>query len=229
MPLPGKLSNGLTNTIYLDRVKHFQQVQQLKEQEELRLFQSHEATSSASSSSNPGLNPLWVPVSSVPEPTSYSLTCECFFLTARVLNLELMKAFSDYNVFGRQRLLHQKDLSILILLRGVGAPPDLENRISDAQASVDRLLQEQYCYDTQLVKDHALIQSALRFYRLMIIRLVGLTEGFKMPLPIPCPMEFASMPGHFIEDCLDILVLAPQIHAQAITSDRVKGPSKSLT
>ncbi|CAM6081526.1 unnamed protein product [Calypogeia fissa] len=119
-----------------------------------------------------------------------------------------MKAVSDYNLLVRQRLLHQKDLSVLTSrsLRGVGAPRDWEMRICAAQASVDRLVQEQYCYDAQLLKDPALIQSAL-----MVIRLVGLTGGFKMPLPVSCPMEFASMPEHFIEDCLDLLILAPRI------------------
>jgi ubiquitin conjugation factor E4 B len=47
---------------------------------ENRLVQSQEATSSGRSG----------------EKSKYSFICECFFMTARVLNLGLLKAFSDF-------------------------------------------------------------------------------------------------------------------------------------
>ena len=46
---------------------------------ENRLLQSQEATSSGSS-----------------DKTKYPFICECFFMTARVLHLGLLKAFSDF-------------------------------------------------------------------------------------------------------------------------------------
>jgi len=52
------------------------------------------------------------------------------------------------------------------------------------------------------LKDGALIQHALSFYRLMLVWLVNLVGGFKMPLPLTCPKEFASMPEHFVEDAM---------------------------
>lgn len=59
---------------------------------ENRLLQSQEATSSgsgASGSSNAK------PASSGDKP-KYPFICECFFMTARVLHLGLLKAFSDF-------------------------------------------------------------------------------------------------------------------------------------
>jgi ubiquitin conjugation factor E4 B len=47
---------------------------------EKRLQESQEASSSGSNNASP----------------KYSFICECFFMTARVLNLGLLKAFSDY-------------------------------------------------------------------------------------------------------------------------------------
>ncbi|XVF60552.1 hypothetical protein PTKIN_Ptkin08bG0057000 [Pterospermum kingtungense] len=41
--------------------------------------------------------------------------------------------------------------------------------------------------------------------------LVGLVGGFKMPLPSTCPMEFASMPEHFVEDAMELLIFASRI------------------
>ena len=60
-------------------------------------------------------------------------------------------------------------------------------------------------------QDGTLIQSALSFYRLMVVWLVGLVGGFKMPLPSSCPMEFASMPEHFLEDAMELLIFASRI------------------
>lgn len=45
----------------------------------------------------------------------------------------------------------------------------------------------------------------------MVVWLVGLVGGFKMPLPSTCPMEFASMPEHFVEDAMELLIFASRI------------------
>lgn len=62
-----------------------------------------------------------------------------------------------------------------------------------------------------LLKDGALFQRALAFYRLMVVWLVDRVGGFKMPLPSKCPMEFACMPEHFVEDVMDLLLFAYRI------------------
>lgn len=41
-----------------------------------------------------------------------------------------------------------------------------------------------------------------------LVRLIG---GFKMPLPSICPMEFACMPEHFVEDGMELLIFASRI------------------
>lgn len=45
----------------------------------------------------------------------------------------------------------------------------------------------------------------------MVVWLVGRIGGFKMPLPQPCPMEFACMPEHFVEDVMELLIFASRI------------------
>lgn len=54
--------------------------------DENRYLQSQEATSSGSNISGPLSG----------EKSKYTFICECFFMTARVLNLGLLKAFSDF-------------------------------------------------------------------------------------------------------------------------------------
>lgn len=77
-----------------------------------RLSQSQQATSSGSNISQPSnLKPTG-------EKIKYTFICECFFMTARVLNLGLLKAFSDYKhlvqVIGCAYLFADKDYHTLI-------------------------------------------------------------------------------------------------------------------
>ena len=61
------------------------------------------------------------------------------------------------------------------------------------------------------MQDVDLLQAALAFYKLMVVWLAGLLGGFHMPLPSVCPMEFASMPEHFVEDSMELLLFASRI------------------
>lgn len=45
----------------------------------------------------------------------------------------------------------------------------------------------------------------------MVVWLVGMVGGFKMPLPATCPEEFACMPEHFVEDAMELLIFASRI------------------
>ena len=45
----------------------------------------------------------------------------------------------------------------------------------------------------------------------MLVWLVGLVGDFRLPLPSPCPMEFACMPEHFVEDAMELLIFASRI------------------
>lgn len=62
-----------------------------------------------------------------------------------------------------------------------------------------------------LLQDVNLLQEALAYYRLMVVWLASLVGGFRMPLPAQCPMEFASMPEHFVEDAMELLLFASRI------------------
>uniref|UniRef100_A0A5B7AFM7 Putative ubiquitin conjugation factor E4 n=1 Tax=Davidia involucrata TaxID=16924 RepID=A0A5B7AFM7_DAVIN len=63
---------------------------------ENRLLQSQEATSSGNYAGGPSPLQSNKPMSSCSEKAKYPFICECFFMTARVLNLGLLKAFSDF-------------------------------------------------------------------------------------------------------------------------------------
>lgn len=63
---------------------------------ENRLLASQEATSSGNASGGPSILHHNSPISSSSDKARYPFICECFFMTARVLNLGLLKAFSDF-------------------------------------------------------------------------------------------------------------------------------------
>ncbi|ONK60080.1 uncharacterized protein A4U43_C08F13970 [Asparagus officinalis] len=132
-------------------------------------------------------------------------------MTARALNLGLMKALSDFKHIVQDLSRHEDDLSTYKAMRDQGATPQLEENIKRLEKIIEILSQQKLCYEAQILRDGALLQRALSFYRLMVVWLVSLVGGFKMPLPSNCPMEFACMPEHFIEDSMDLLIFTSRI------------------
>ncbi|KAI5558920.1 hypothetical protein POPTR_017G089600v4 [Populus trichocarpa] len=170
-------------------------VSALSSDEENRLLQSQEASSSGNSG----------------EKAKYSFICECFFMTARVLNLGLLKAFSDFKHLVQDISRCEDTLSTFKALQKQTPSPQLQLDIDRLEKEIELYSQEKLCYEAQILRDGALIQHALSFYRLMLVWLVNLVGGFKMPLPLTCPKEFASMPEHFVEDAMELLIFASRI------------------
>ncbi|CAN6574695.1 unnamed protein product [Malus baccata var. baccata] len=168
---------------------------------ETRLLQSQEATSSGNS----------VNVKPNSEKAKYSFICECFFMTARVLNLGLLKAFSDFKHLVQDISRSEDTLTTLKAMQGQTSSPQLEIDIARLEKEIESYSQEKLSYEAQILRDPTVIQSALTFYRLMVVWLVRLVGGFKMPLPSTSPTEFASMPEHFVEDAMELLIFASRI------------------
>ncbi|XP_043723166.1 probable ubiquitin conjugation factor E4 [Telopea speciosissima] len=182
-----------------------------KSDDENRLLQSQEATSSGSSAGGPLLFSNARPMSSCGGKPKYSFICECFFMTARVLNLGLLKAFSDFKHLVQELSRCEDTLSTLKAMQGQTPSPQLVLDIARFEKDIESYTQEKLCYEAQMLRDEALLQRGLTFYRLMVVWLVSLLGGFKMPLPSSCPMEFACMPEHFIEDAMELLIFSSRI------------------
>ncbi|KAL3525886.1 hypothetical protein ACH5RR_014258 [Cinchona calisaya] len=178
---------------------------------ENRLLHSQEATTSASNAGGPSILHNSKPMSSCTENTKYSFICECFFMAARVLNLGLLKAFSDFKHLVQDISRCEDTLSTMKAMEGPAPSPQLQQDISRLEKQIELYSQEKLCYEAQILRDGGLLQRALSFYQLMVVWLVGLVGGFKMPLPSTCPMEFAAMPEHFVEDAMELLIFASRI------------------
>ncbi|KAM0865296.1 hypothetical protein ACQ4PT_043365 [Festuca glaucescens] len=140
---------------------------------------------------------------------SFSFICECFFMTARILNMGLMKALADFKHLSQDLAGYEDDLESNIALREQSSEssPQLEQDIGRLENMVATLSQEKYCYEAQILTDGAFLQRALSFYRLMVLWSVDLVGGFRMPLPSQCPKEFCCIPEHFLDDAMDLLAL----------------------
>ncbi|PIM99956.1 Ubiquitin fusion degradation protein-2 [Handroanthus impetiginosus] len=176
-----------------------------------RLLQSQEATSSSSNTNEPSLLQNNNPVSRSSEKVKYPFICECFFMTARVLNLGLLKAFSDFKHLVQDISRCEDALSSFKSMREQAPSRQLQEDIERLENEIESYSQEKLCYEAQILRDGGILQRALSYYRLMIVWLVGLVGGFKMPLPPTCPKEFASMPEHFVEDAMELLIFASRI------------------
>ncbi|KAL2898658.1 putative ubiquitin conjugation factor E4 [Bienertia sinuspersici] len=175
-----------------------------------RLLTSLEATGSSSNSGGPPVQNVRS-VSSSGDKVKYTFICECFFLTARVLNLGLLKAFSDFKHLVQDISRSEDSLASLKAMNEQTPTRQLELDIARLEKEIESYSQEKMCYEAQIVRDGGLIQRALSFCRLMVVWLVGLVGGFKLPLPAPCPMEFACMPEHFVEDTMELLIFSSRI------------------
>ncbi|GFP91775.1 probable ubiquitin conjugation factor e4 [Phtheirospermum japonicum] len=169
-----------------------------------RLLQSQEATSSGSNANE-------LSASKISEKAKYPFICECFFMTARVLNLGLLKAFSDFKHLVQDISRCEDTLSSFKAMQEQAPSPQLQQDISRLEKEIEQYSQEKLCYEAQILRDGGILQRALSYYRLMLVWLVGLVGGFKMPLPSTCPKEFASMPEHFVEDAMELLIFASRI------------------
>ncbi|KAG0460236.1 hypothetical protein HPP92_023364 [Vanilla planifolia] len=188
-------------------------LKKLDQQKDLNLkwaMQTNDATTSGNHNENCASSRK-KEMKSITGKDKYPFICECFFMTARVLNLGLMKALSDFKNIIQELARFEEDLSTFNAMRSQGATPQLENDIRRLEKAVEMLSQEKFCYEAQILRDGELLQRALSYYRLVIIWLVSLVGGFNMPLPLECPMEFACLPEHFIEDAMDMLICTSRI------------------
>lgn len=176
-----------------------------------RLLQSQEATSSGSNANEPSLLQNNNSVSRSSEKAKYPFICECFFMTARVLNLGLLKAFSDFKHLVQDISRCEDALSSFKAMQEQAPSAQLQQDITRLEKEIELYSQEKLCYEAQILRDGGILQRALSYYRLMVVWLVGLVGGFKMPLPPTCPKEFASMPEHFVEDTMELLIFASRI------------------
>ncbi|KAI3980812.1 hypothetical protein MKX01_025377 [Papaver californicum] len=137
--------------------------------------------------------------------TDHTLFCEWFFMTARVLHLGLIKLLSELEHIYQE----MEDIDPDILKEMVGAA-SFPQRNLDAERDLDidfQLCWRKYCsYIYQVLLDKPLLQQALSFYQMMLTWLVDHVGGFKMPLPLTCPIEFAFVPEHFVEDAIQLLI-----------------------
>lgn len=168
-----------------------------------RIMQSSEASNSGNNASM-----AMLPCGQKPK---YTFICECFFMTARVLNLGLLRAFSDFKHIVQDLSRSEDTLSTYKTMQEQTPSPQLQQNIARLEKEIELYSQEKLCYEAQLLRDVTILRRALDFYRLMIVWLVDLVGGYKMPLPSSCPMLFACMPEHFVEDAMELLIFASRV------------------
>ncbi|KAI3840362.1 hypothetical protein MKX03_005858 [Papaver bracteatum] len=143
--------------------------------------------------------------------SQYSFICECFFMTARVLNLGLLKVMAEYRDLNKV-LSDSRHALYLTQRRSKKQPPSIffQEEIARLSKIIDVLSIANSSYESHLLEDYN-VQRALSFYRLMIVWLVDSVGAFKMPLPPSCSMEFGCMPEQFVDDTMALLIFVSEI------------------
>ncbi|GJN37027.1 hypothetical protein PR202_gb25945 [Eleusine coracana subsp. coracana] len=118
-----------------------------------RFVESQEATSSGKSSTTSILSKGGT-LARCSKKENFSFICECFFMTARVLNLGLMKALSDFKHIAQQHTRYEDDLESNRAMRDRGGgSPQLDQDIKRLEKMVEMLSQEKLCYEAQILRD----------------------------------------------------------------------------
>ncbi|KAI3877173.1 hypothetical protein MKW92_051128 [Papaver armeniacum] len=134
-------------------------------------------------------------------------TASCGKIRYTVLHLGLIKSLSEL-----WRLYHKLELNANLqptmnALLGYSPFPQPEQDMKKLLPKEAKKDWRNYCcYISQILHDKALLRDALSFYHLMVVWVVGLVGGFKMPLPSSCPIQFACMPEHLVGDAIELLI-----------------------
>ncbi|CAA3017415.1 probable ubiquitin conjugation factor E4 [Olea europaea subsp. europaea] len=151
---------------------------------ENRLLKSQEATSSGSKSNEVSLLHSNRVMSSCSQKGKYPFICECFFMTARVLNLGLLKALSDFKNLVQDISRCEDTLSTFKAMVGQTPSPQLQQDISHLEKEIELYSQEKLCYEAQILRWRA-------------------SSAGIVVLPVNGE--------HFVEDTMELLIFASRI------------------
>ncbi|OMO87719.1 Ubiquitin conjugation factor E4, core, partial [Corchorus capsularis] len=90
--------------------------------------------------------------SSSGEKGKYSFISECFFMTARVLNLGLLKAFSDFKHLVQDISRCEDTLATLKAMQEQTPSAQLQLDISRLEKEMELYSQEKFCYEAQILR-----------------------------------------------------------------------------
>ncbi|KAI3753659.1 hypothetical protein L2E82_25719 [Cichorium intybus] len=80
--------------------------------------------------------------------------------------------------------------------------PRVAHEIARLDKEMETFTQEKLYYEAQILRVRWMITSTGT-------TILSVTGG--LPLPQSCPMEFACMPEHFVEDVMELLIFASRI------------------
>ncbi|MQL85685.1 hypothetical protein Taro_018198 [Colocasia esculenta] len=122
-----------------------------KDGEENRAKQSQEATTSGNSAGNFSQSRVRSLTNSGGD-HKHSFICECFFMTARILNLGIIKALADFKHLIQELSRCEEDLSTYKAMREQGSSPQIEQDIVRLEKEIEILSQERLCYEAQILR-----------------------------------------------------------------------------
>ncbi|XP_071805789.1 ubiquitin conjugation factor E4 B-like isoform X1 [Asterias amurensis] len=168
----------------------------------------------------------WVEQTKKP-PTSWAdpkFPTQCYFLTLHCQHLALMPACRHFT----RRIRGMRELARMVEeMQGQeeqwkGTPNERRNRqlLDKWKSQIKKLDKAKMCGDAGLL-DETLLRNCFQFYgSVMSLLLMMLKpkdqERISLPLPKEVPMEFATLPEHYIEDIAEFILFTVQHCPQAL-------------
>eukprot|EP00963_Diacronema_lutheri_P009923 scaffold938_cov334-Pavlova_lutheri.AAC.43 len=166
-----------------------------------------------------------------PGDKEFHFVCESFFLTARCLHLGLARCIRYQLELIKAMQKHQQALEELQASHN-NSPSDRrtpqalmrERRITELKTVISEYQELRLCFDA-LLMDPAMLRSSFDFYRCLAAWLLKLASPavargapIEFPLPSSCPMEFATLPEHFVDDITTVLLYTVRTSPDVLNS-----------
>ncbi|XP_038076555.1 ubiquitin conjugation factor E4 B-like [Patiria miniata] len=149
---------------------------------------------------------------------------QCYFLTLHCQHLALMPACRHYT----RRIRGMRELARMVEELQTseelwkGTPNERRNRqlLDKWKSQIKKLDKAKLCGDAGLL-DETLLRNCFQFYGTVMSLLLKLLtpkdqEIISLPLPKEVPMEFATLPEHYIEDIAEFILFTVQHCPQAL-------------
>lgn len=152
----------------------------------------------------------------------FHFVCEAFFITLKALHLGLVRGISEG--MDEARRIHELT-RMQGELEAAGPSPEVQVRLARLNQFLSGAHEARLCSEVVL-GDPELMGEAVQFYRLAAAWMLrtaapALGGNYALPLPLPPPMEFATLPEYFVEDMAEFLLYTSRVLPQVMSTAKL--------
>lgn len=161
-------------------------------------------------------------IQSIEVSNSFGFVTECFFMAVRAIHLGFSPTLNLYTDVISRELQRARSARDALEAAAIGGNPEHQQQLAEATKRLDLLLMHRLCYEVYLL-DSELITGLLHLASADAAWLLSLLGDASrqeiLPLPLPPPAKFASLPEYCVEFVADALNVAERFSPRVIENN----------